>query len=86
MTLAGGIVVFFISWFLVLFMVLPWGNKTHAESGEEQVPGTADSAPVKPRIWTKFAVTTLIAAAIFGIVWWVLYMQFFDLRAYFQNY
>jgi predicted secreted protein len=57
----SGIVVYVVVWWIVLFAVLPWGVATpdHAD------PGLADSAPVKPRLLTKFAVTSVVAL----IVW-----------------
>ncbi|WP_373088891.1 DUF1467 family protein [Sneathiella sp.] len=85
MSIAGGVVIFFISWFLVLFMVLPWGVRTQAEMGGEIEPGTVESAPAKSHIWLKFGITTLISLVILGIFWVVLDMQLFDIRAYFQN-
>lgn len=52
--------IFFTVWWTVLFAVLPWGVRTpeHAE------PGMADSAPQRPRLLLKFAVTTALSAAI----------------------
>lgn len=83
MSIVGIIVVFSVTWMLVLFMVLPWGVRSQAEAGEI-VPGTVESAPVKPRIWTKFAITTLITGIIVAIVWGVVEYDLLDLRAFFQ--
>lgn len=57
MSLYEGIVTFAVSWWLVLFMVLPWG----ARPADETVPGTVASAPARPRLLLKFAVTTVLA-------------------------
>ena len=86
MSLVGSIVIFCIIWLVVLFTVLPWGVKTQGESGEKIEPGTVESAPVNPRIWMRFAVTTLIAAVLFAIVWTFVDLELFDFRAYFQSY
>ncbi len=59
--------IYFILWWVVLFTVLPWGNQSAHEAGEESMPGHAASAPLKPRIGRKFVITTVISAVIFGI-------------------
>jgi predicted secreted protein len=57
---------FVIVWWLVLFMVLPFG----ARPPEEVQPGTAPSAPASPRMGLKILITTLIALALTaGIAW-----------------
>ncbi len=48
MSVAGGIVIFVIIWWCVLFTVLPIGVRNAYEDGVELVPGQADGAPVKP--------------------------------------
>ena len=61
MGLTTGLAIYFIIWWLVLFTVLPWGAKSHYEAETEFEPGTAPSAPVKPRIGMKFAITLVFA-------------------------
>lgn len=57
---------FVIVWWLVLFMVLPFG----ASPPDEIEPGTAPSAPARPRMALKILITTMIALALTtGIVW-----------------
>lgn len=56
-----GAMVYLIIWWLVLFMTLPWGIKVP----DDPEPGHATSAPEKPMLWRKAAVTTVIAT----IVW-----------------
>ncbi len=68
MGITSGIVVFIIIWWLVLFTVLPWG--VHVP--DETKPGFATSAPDKPRLWLKFAITTLIAAALWGVAYYII--------------
>ena len=64
----GGIVVYFLIWWLVLFTVLPWGVKT----GGEQVQGQASSAPRRAMIGRKLLATTAISAVLFVIVYVVI--------------
>ena len=52
-----GLAIYGIIWFLTLFMVLPWGVVSQAEYGEVQ-PGSSESAPARPLIWQKLAITT----------------------------
>ena len=63
----SGILVFIIIWWMVLFCVLPWGNRPP----ENPEVGHASSAPENPRLLLKAAVTTGITAVIFTIVWFI---------------
>lgn len=75
MTLASLVVVFVITWWCVFFMALPWGNRAPEESGE----GFAESAPERPRLWIKAAVTTAIALV---ITWGIHYVVIHDLISF----
>ena len=55
-------------WWLVLFMVLPWGNRPIAT--EDIAKGHAAGAPERPRMLVKFALTTVISAAVFAVFYW----------------
>ncbi len=68
MTLIGGIVIYILLWWLVLFCVLPWGNK----AADKVAPGHAPSAPANPRLGRKFLATTGIALILFLVVWAVM--------------
>lgn len=57
MSLYEGIVTFAVGWWLILFMVLPWG----AQPSDAPPPGTVASAPARPRLLLKFAITTVLA-------------------------
>ena len=61
MTWFNGILAYLIIWWVVLFAVLPWGVKV-PEQPEE---GHATSAPERPMMWRKVAITTLLS----GLVW-----------------
>jgi predicted secreted protein len=66
-TVFEAVVVYIVTWWLVLFMVLPWG--VHVADNPEM--GHATSAPVKPRLWLKVGVTSAIAAVIWGVIFWI---------------
>jgi predicted secreted protein len=51
------VILFAVSWWIVLFMVLPWGVRPD----ETPVAGTVESAPARPRLALKFAITTFLA-------------------------
>ena len=69
-------IVFVIVWWLVLFMVLPFG----AAPPDEVEPGMASSAPERPRLALKFLVTTLIALAVTGLILWLIESGLVQLR------
>ena len=54
----AGIIIFVISWWLIFFMVLPWGVQSQLESNSIE-EGTEPGAPVKPRLLKKMGITTL---------------------------
>ena len=64
MDIAFGIVIYFVVWWITLFAVLPLWVKPQSDDGDV-IPGTATSAPVSPMILKKFALTTVLSAAIF---------------------
>ena len=73
------VVVFLLIWWMVLFMVLPIGVVTQAEEGEV-VPGSAPSAPARPRLWRKLALTTGIAVLAWGAVILAIRLDVFQFR------
>lgn len=67
MTWTSGIIVFVCIWWLVLFMVLPFGVRSPNEANLEPEPGHAPSAPIKPRMGVKVAVTTAVTVVLWGV-------------------
>ena len=61
-----GILVYVVVWWIVLFTILPWG----AHPPEKPEVGHATSAPEKPRLLLKFAVTTVVAGIVFAAIYW----------------
>lgn len=80
MGVAGGLVVFFITWWTVLFAVLPFGVRRHDELGEDAPPGTEEAAPARPMIVKKFLWTTAITAVIWVIVFVAIESNIFSFR------
>ena len=63
----SGIAVYFIIWWIVIFAVLPWGVQTVGD--DDVVKGQDRGAPKNPRLVMKMAVTTVVAAVIWIIVY-----------------
>jgi len=69
-------ITFIIVWWLVLFMVLPFG----ARPPDSIEPGMAPSAPARPRIALKMLITTALAAALTALILWVIESGLIQLR------
>ena len=69
-------IVFAVVWWLILFMVLPFG----AAPSDEVEPGMATSAPAKPRIGLKLAITTVLAMVVTALAVWLIDSGLVQLR------
>jgi predicted secreted protein len=67
MSLASAIAIYFIIWWLVLFVVLPFGIRNAHEAGETVDEGHEPGAPINPRLVRKALVTTILATAVFAV-------------------
>ena len=65
MSLISAFAVYFIIWWLVLFITLPFGVRSQAEEGEV-VPGTESGAPLRPALGRKVLATTVISLVVFA--------------------
>jgi predicted secreted protein len=63
--------VYLVVWWLCLFMVLPFRVRNQIDEGE-WVEGSERGAPRLARLWPKLLVTTLLAAAVSGLLLWAL--------------
>ena len=70
MNVWAGIAVYIVIWWVVIFMVLPWGVRP--VGAEDIAKGHASSAPRQPRILTKMVVTTVIAALVWVGVYFLI--------------
>ena len=66
MKLGSAIAIYFITWWVCLFMVLPWGVRNAHEAGEGVEQGNDHGAPVQPMLWRKVLATTILSAIIFA--------------------
>ena len=68
MGLWTGLAIYLVVWWLSLFLVLPVGARTVIDAGDV-VRGHASSAPKRPRLLLKMALTTLVAGVFFAIIY-----------------
>ena len=61
------IAIYFLFWCLSVFLVLPFGIRTHEEAGAERVPGQADSAPHGYDLRKVLLRATIVGAVLFGL-------------------
>ena len=59
---------FFILWWVMLFVTLPFGHRTQDDDGEVTL-GTVSSAPSKPWMLRKIIVNTVVSIIVFGAFW-----------------
>ena len=65
MSWISGIAVYFIIWWTVLFIALPFGLKTQDEDGDVTL-GTVASAPRGPHMLRAIVLTSIIAGVVFA--------------------
>ena len=63
--ISTGFAIYFVLWWIVLFLTLPFGVRSQHEDGEG-APGTDPGAPVASHMGRKLIWTTLVSAAIFA--------------------
>lgn len=71
MQIGSILAIYFIVWWLCLFVVLPFRVRNQVDEGE-WVQGTERGAPSIARLWPKLLATTLLAAAVTAILFWLL--------------
>lgn len=81
MSLLGSFAVYLVIWWLVLFMVLPWGASKKIDA-EDVADGQDAGAPAHPMLWRKVIATTLISFVFFGFFYWAEAEGMFDYRDY----
>ncbi len=67
-TLSTAFAIYFVIWWIVLFLTLPFGVRSQHEDGEGP-PGTDPGAPVLTRMGSKLIWTTILSAVFFAAAW-----------------
>ena len=78
-TISTALAIYFVIWWLVLFVTLPFGVRSQHEDGEG-APGTDPGAPILARMGRKLLWTTLISGVIFAIAMWAYYRGYFNIE------
>ncbi|MEW6596142.1 MAG: DUF1467 family protein [Pseudomonadota bacterium] len=61
--------IYFVTWWICLFAILPLGVRNHTEDGSAPEPGNDPGAPVNPNIKKKFLTTSWVAAIVTAAIW-----------------
>ena len=72
------IAIYFVIWWVTLFVTLPFRMRSQFETGDI-VPGTEPAAPAQPRMARRMAWNTVLAALVFLLYWFVVYVIDFGL-------
>ena len=65
-SISTGFAIYFVLWWIVLFVTLPFGVRSQHEDGEG-TPGTDPGAPIATRMGRKLIWTTVLSAVIFAV-------------------
>lgn len=71
MNLTGGIVLYSVLWFLVMFLLLPIGQRSQADMGEVTA-GTPPGAPYRPQLRKKALWCTVITTVLWAVIAYVI--------------
>ncbi|CAN5519845.1 hypothetical protein BH09PSE4_BH09PSE4_10760 [soil metagenome] len=63
----SALAIYILFWAFSVFLVLPWGVRTHEEAGVERVAGQADSAPHEFPAGKIALRVTAVATILFGL-------------------
>ena len=65
-SISTGFAIYFVMWWIVLFVTLPFGVRSQHEDGES-IPGTDPGAPIATGMGRKLIWTTVISSALFAV-------------------
>ena len=75
-----GAALYFVFWWILLFITLPFKMRAQIEEEGEIAPGTDPGAPVKPQILKRMIWNTILTSCVF-LIYWLLFFHFgFGLR------
>ena len=77
MNWVSGLVLYILIWWVALFAVLPIGTST--VSHPDATSGWR-GAPVRPRLWLKIGVTTIVACVVWAIAYGIIVSGWISFR------
>jgi predicted secreted protein len=77
-TISSAFAIYFVLWWIVLFVTLPFGVRSQSEDGAA-IPGSEPGAPIAPLLLRKMLWTTGLSALIFAVGTWGYYAGVFNL-------
>ena len=80
MGITGSIIVYVMIWWIIFFSVLPIGIRSNKEVFKDKIGGVDPGAPKNPKIALKFLITTLITSIIFVVIYYLVDIEFLNLR------
>ena len=80
MGITGSIIVYVMIWWIIFFSLLPVGIQSNKEVFKEKIEGMDPGAPKNPKIALKFLITTLITSIIFVVIYYLVDIEFLNLR------
>ncbi len=81
MSITSGIVLFAVTWFLVMFITLPIRLRTQGDEGEI-VPGTHAGAPANFKLKRTMAIVTAVTLVLWGLELWVIQSGMITVRGF----
>ena len=81
MSITSAIVLFAVTWFLVMFIVLPIRLRTQGDEGEI-VEGTHAGAPADFRLKRTMLIVTAITVVMWGLEMWVIQSGLITVRGF----
>ena len=84
MGITGSIIAYTSIWWIVFFIVLPFGIQSNKEKFKNSIEGNDPGAPKNPKIGKKFIITTIITSLLFILIYYVVELGFFNLRNFLQ--
>ena len=67
-TISTAFAIYFVIWWIVLFLTLPFGVRSQHEDGGG-APGTDPGAPIASLMGRKLIWTTVLSAVFFAVAW-----------------
>lgn len=67
-----GIAIYFIIWWVMIFITLPFRMTSQIEAGEV-VEGSDPAAPAQPQLLKRMILNSLLSLLVFGVFWLIFY-------------